>query len=247
MEQLSKVMVVLTIDVGLKNLAMCIMECENSKRLDTYSILLWDVYNTLEDNEATCQMTLKNGNVCNKKACLKYSDNQLVITTCKTHYPKDRTITPKNNIRVKTVKEYLLQDITKIILRKIVEIYNTNLDIFKRVDKVQIELQPKVNNKMKLISHLIYGKFVELYIQTDVPIRFVSASRKLKAYNGPQLTCELKSSYAKRKYLSVQYTRWMLENQFKQEEKDKWGGFLEKNTKKDDLCDVFLMGVNALK
>lgn len=241
-------MTVLTIDVGLKNLAMCIMECTNSKQLDTYNILLWNVYNTLDDDQpALCQATLKNGNVCNKKACLRYTQEKSVITTCKTHFPKDQTVNVRSKIKVKTVKDYLLQDITKIILRKIAEIYNSNQEVFNKVDKILIELQPKVNNKMKLISHLIYGKFVELYLHTDVPIRFVSASKKLKAYKGPQLTCELKSSYAKRKYLSVQYTQWILKNQFSPQQREIWYRLLETHTKKDDLCDVFLMGINALK
>jgi hypothetical protein len=241
-------MTVLTIDVGLKNLAMCIMECTNSKQLDTYSILLWNVYNTLDDEQpALCQSHLKNGNECNKKACLKYTKEKSVITTCKTHFPKDQTVTVRNKIKVKNVKDYLLQDITKIVLLKIAEIYNNNKEVFDKVDKILIELQPKVNNKMKLISHLIYGKFVELYLHTDVPIRFVSASKKLKAYKGPQLTCELKSSYAKRKYLSIQYTQWMLKNQFNQQQRDTWCNLLDTHSKKDDLCDVFLMGINALK
>jgi hypothetical protein len=155
-------------------------------------------------------------------------------------------ITQRNRVRERKVQDYLLQDIAKIILTKIREIYEVNRDTFDRVDKVLIELQPKVNNKMKLISHLIYGKFVELYNDTTVPIRFVSASGKLKAYNGPQVECKLKGAYARRKYLSIQYTKWLLENQFDISEGDKWKAVFDKHGKQDDLGDVFLMGIMAL-
>ena len=63
--------------------------------------------------------------------------------------------------------EYLLQDITKIVLTKMNSIFEENSDLFDKVTKVLIELQPKINNKMKLISHLIYGKFVELFINNQ--------------------------------------------------------------------------------
>ena len=56
-EQKSKV--VLTIDVGLKNLAMCIMD-------NQYRIHLWDVYNILENEENEqkykCNVIIKSTN-----------------------------------------------------------------------------------------------------------------------------------------------------------------------------------------
>lgn len=247
---------ILTIDIGLKNLAMCILDNpvhlphnkkpKAQKSYDQYRIHLWEVFNTLsEDEPEKCKSHLKNGKECGKKACLKIITDDVHHFTCKTHFPKDITQTDKHKIKPpKRVQDYLLQDITKIVLKKLEEIYNTHIDLFSKVTRIFIELQPKVNNKMKLVSHLIYGKLVEKYIDTNTTVRFVRASQKLKAYRGPVIECNLKGAYAKRKFLSVQYTLWILNNLFDQDEADKWRQLFNSHSKKDDLGDVFLMAIN---
>ena len=242
---------IVTIDVGLKNLAICIMHCENSKDLTTYNIKLWEVYNTLETPTYSCKGILKNGKTCGKRCLYKYFQNTEVNNeweyTCKLHFPKSQTIKQNNHYKQKKVDEYLLQDITRIILSKMNTVFEEHKDLFSDVTKVFIELQPKVNNKMKLISHLIYGKFVELFIDKPTTIvRFVRAAQKLKAYKGPLITCHLKGAYAKRKYLSIEYTKWFLNNKFNEIEKSMWLDKFISHNKKDDLGDVFLMAINGL-
>lgn len=227
---------ILTIDVGLKNLAMCVMDKDQN-------IHLWEVYNTLEQEQHICTNVLKNGKVCGKKCMFKYKDeNQENVFTCKTHFPKTVKVLKNNKIVIKMVKDYLLQDIAKIILSKIGDIFKNNEQLFRQITNIQIELQPKVNNKMKFVSHIIYGKLVELYIDNPLTsIRFVRASQKLKAYNGPIITCNLKNAYGRRKFLSVEYTKWFIQNNKTILEK-----FMS-HTKKDDLADVYLMAINSLK
>jgi hypothetical protein len=99
---------------------------------------------------------------------------------------------------------------------------------------------------MKFISHIIYGKLVELYYNTKTTVRFVRAAHKLKAYTGPFLECKLKSPYAKRKWLSIQYIRWFFENKFSKDQKDMWLQHFENHTKKDDLSDTCLMAINGI-
>jgi len=96
---------------------------------------------------------------------------------------------------------------------------------------------------MLFISHILYGKFVELYKNT-IPIRFVRASQKLRAYTGPKIECKLKGKYDQRKWLSIQYGQWFLENKFSQEQRDKWLPTL--TGKLDDRFDVMLMCINAI-
>lgn len=236
---------ILTIDVGLKNLAMCIMGCDDSRKLETYRIHLWEVYNTLEDETKLCKNQTKKGILCNKKCSCKYTHTNTTVFCCKTHFPKTMKMTASNQIKKKRVDDFLLQDIAGIVLDKLKQIYADNENIFKQVTKVLIELQPKVNNKMKFISHLIYGKFVELLIDTNVPIRFVRASQKLKAYKGPPINCDKKGGYAKRKYLSIEYTKWFLKTQFDSSEHDKWMTIFDNVCKQDDLADCFLMAING--
>ena len=98
---------------------------------------------------------------------------------------------------------------------------------------------------MVFISHILYGKYIQLY-KDIIPIRFVRASQKLRAYTGPEIKCTLKGKYAQRKWLSVQYTRWFLENKFSKEQKEKWLLIFESKTVKPDLSDTFLMSINSI-
>jgi hypothetical protein len=236
---------ILSIDIGLRNLALCCIDAEESNNISSYKIKLWDVYNTLDSDNYLCQSLQKNGKICNKKCLYKYRHNDdNIIYCCKTHFPKHIKISKDNDFKKKAINDYLLQDIAKIVLTKLQNIHDENLEIFSKIKKIIIELQPKINQKMKFTSHIIYGKLVELYMNTDTKITFVRASQKLKAYTGPNLECTLKGSYAKRKWLGIQYAKWFLENKFDIEEKEKWLGTLN-CSKADDLCDTLLMAING--
>lgn len=239
---------ILSIDIGLRNLSMCIMNAGDKTDLSTYKIHLWDVYNTLDSDDYRCESLQKSGKVCNKKCSLKYIDeNTKSKFTCKTHFPKALLpIKKTNEFKKKAVDDYLLQDIAKIVLTKVQDIYDTNKAIFEQLTSIIIELQPSCNQKMKFTSHIIYGKLVELYKEISTTIRFVRASQKLKAYTGPNIECKLKGAYAKRKWLSIQYTRWFLENKFSKEQKEKWLDDFLTCGKADDRSDTALMAINAL-
>jgi hypothetical protein len=239
---------ILSIDVGIKNLAMCVMECEDKTILDTFKIHLWETYNILQpDDDKTCTSIQKNGKICNKKCLYKYKHENDFIYSCKTHFPSSTiTLSKEHHIKKKLVNDFLLQDIATLFITKIKTIYEENIQIFTNLTHIVVELQPKINQKMKFISHVLYGKLVELYMGTNVPIRFVRASQKLKAYTGPVLECTLKGAYAKRKWLSIQYSIWFLENKFNTEQKNRWLPILLNSKKSDDLTDTFLMAINTL-
>lgn len=243
---------ILTIDVGLKNLSLCIMNASNAKDVSTYEIMLWDVYNIMEGAilDFYCPQSLKSKDgICGKKCKFKYTEQDKEFYCCKKHFPKSKKITKQNMIIVKKISNFLLQDIVKILLLKFETIYNDNIDIFLQVKEVYIELQPKINQKMKMISHILFGKIIDLYKDSEqfFKIRFVSASKKLRAYKGPVIECDKKSKYGKRKWLSIQYTKWFLENEFSEEQRCKWLDFLNQNKKSDDIADTFLMCINAIK
>lgn len=240
---------ILSIDPGVHHLALCVMSANDKKDLATYNIHLWEVYDILELDDHLCKSIQKNGKICSKKCSYKYEDDNdndnLETFTCKLHFPKDKDVKAKKHIyKKKRIDEYLLQDITKSILYKIQEIYDNNIEIFNQLTHIYIELQPQINKKMILTSHIIYGKLVELC--KDTSIKFIRASQKLKAYTGPEIECKLKGAYAKRKWLSVEYCKWFLENEFSNEEKEKWLLFFECKTVKPDLGDTFLMTINAI-
>lgn len=238
---------VCSIDIGLRNLSFCIMSSEDRTNFASYKIHLWDVYNTLDSDDYKCESLMKNGKICDKKCNFKYKNNNGFVYCCKTHFPKDMLpLKKENNFKKKNVKDYLLQDIAKIVLSKIQNIYDTHIDIFKQLSHIIIELQPKVNQCMKFTSHIIYGKLTELMIDTKCTIRFVRASQKLKAYTGPIIQCKLKGAYAKRKWLSVQYCKWFLENKFNDESKLQWLTHFNSKTIQPDMADTFLMTINCI-
>jgi hypothetical protein len=68
----------------------------------------------------------------------------------------------------------------------------------------------------------------------------------LKAYTGPEIKCKLKGAYAQRKWLSVKYCEWFLENKFTKEQRDKWLPFFSNKTKQCDMSDTALMSINAI-
>ena len=142
------------------------------------------------------------------------------------------------------VKDYPLQDIAINVLSTLQDIYNNNINIFKNTTQILIELQPKCNPKMLFTSHILYGKLVELYLNSSTTIKFVRASKKLNAYTGPEITCLLKGAYAKRKWLSIQYVKWFLENKFSKEQCDKWLPLLL--SQRADNADTALMAINAI-
>jgi hypothetical protein len=222
------------------------MKATDRKDLKTYEVILWDVYNTLEDTTKHCTFHTKSGTICNKICKYKIELNP-VIYCCKTHFPKDIPIKKNNNYKEKKIKNYSLQEIAVSVIIKLNEIIAINKEIFSQITDILIELQPTLNPSMKLISHIIYGKLIEFYIGTNCNIKFVRASQKLKInYDGPELVCKLKGKYAQRKWMSIQIVKYILENKFSEEQSNKWLPLL--NSKKDqaDMTDTLCMGVNAL-
>src|SRR4029079_6367349 len=143
---------ILTIDVGIKNLALCVMSKNQEKQ---YIIHLWNNYDVFEDDVKLCQNIQKNGKQCNKRCSYKIKTDFY----CKPHFPKDHLPMKKeNHHKQKLIKQYLLQDIAKAVIQKLNTITEENKEIFEQITKVLVELQPHVNPRMKFISHIIYGK-----------------------------------------------------------------------------------------
>jgi hypothetical protein len=243
---------ILAIDIGIKHLSMCILNKE--------SILLWDIFNVIkkhedqtatreehkDDEEHKCHGVQKNGKSCNKKP--SYVDKEQT-GYCKTHAPENSKLLKTNGNRrfpCAKVKDVTIHQLTRCILDSIESIYNDNKEVLDSVSRIVIELQPSVNQKMKFVSHIVYGKFTDMFKST--PVQFIGATQKLKlVYNGPELKCDLKNSYSKRKWLSIEYTKWFLEHHFSEEQKQCWLPLFLSHKKKDDMADCFLYCLKILK
>ena len=124
-----------------------------------------------------------------------------------------------------------------------------SMEEFRNISNVLIENQPSLKNPtMKTIQVMLYSYFVfqkhksNLLFGKESPIKnieFISATNKLKVYDGPFIECKLKSPYSKRKFFAKKHSEYFLEKYGEIDNTD----FFKKNKKKDDLADAYLQGL----
>jgi len=235
---------IVSIDVGIKNLAYCIIEKIPSDGQHNFKILDWNIINVLDEklsNAPKCNNFLKN-RICNKLATnlINVNDDKFYFCdkiTCqksmKLKYPKIKA----KKIKIPTTKNTRLLELSSILFKKLLDIREKFIDI----DEVIIENQPVLKNPtMKSIQILLYSYFIEHgFINPNSKINNIhlfSARNKLKLYDGPTIECEIKDKYKKRKFLSIEYTKYYLQinPDFKE--------FFLSHKKQDDLADSFMQG-----
>lgn len=236
---------VVSIDVGIRNLAICMINTS------TRCIDFWQVINLLKDDDAEtnhrhqqCSQTNKNGTPC------KFKARYLVAaggTVCKKHCSESsdgqqqqpKEILVKKKAKVKALD---IQKLCTLVCQRLLE----NPILFE-AEYVLIELQPKINAKMKNLSNMLYTCFVLKGIVEKVPpvqmkkVLFISAKHKLKPYDGPFIDAShLKGKYARTKYTGrKQCEHYLSTTEQLQCQLD----FFKGHKKQDDLADSFLQGV----
>jgi hypothetical protein len=228
---------ILSIDVGVKNLAFCLMSLKGvQEEGNNFNIYNWQSINLLDEEYPQCKSVIKSGakkgTMCNKISRIKTDTDEYF---CSMHNPDKTRYNPQINTKVKSVS---LKD-KCLALYKLLEGVP---ELLSRPVEVVIEKQMKLNPTMLQMSHLVYSYFImKGYIVTESPIKnvqFVSAKNKLTVYNGPPIDCHLKNDYNKRKWLACEYTKYMLRNDPLHRD------YLDKfPKKKDDLSDCYLQGV----
>jgi hypothetical protein len=228
-------MTCLSIDVGLLNLAICCMTTEKTE----YNILFWELIDVIDSPTHKCKSIQKNGKVCFKNATFFCKQDYF----CKMHFTGNKNDN-KSKIKIVKIKDLLLQDIVSKLLLAINTLFERHSTIFDKVTNILIELQPKIANKMKLASHVIFGKLIDI-INTNnlnISVRFIAAKNKLKYYQGPAQE-RTSNTYSNRKKASVQMITWYLENKIIDTNKH-WKNLFESCLKKDDLSDACLYSIN---
>ena len=232
---------IISIDVGIKNLAYCILEQNDTN----FTIKKWDIINILDDK--LLAMT-KCSNFIKDKQCNKYASNYIKIKDKDNIYYCDKIICNKTSaklypkckaktIKKPTAKNTSILELGSILLKKLDLIKSIILD----VDEVIIENQPVLKNPtMKSIQMIIFSYFIGNGYNSPTSkinnVYLFSARNKLKLYDGPNVECIKKNEYDKRKFLSIEYTKYYLKN-------DEPNLLLfNSHTKKDDLADSFKQG-----
>jgi len=260
-------MKILSIDVGIKNLAFCLMEKETSH----FKILKWDTVDIADEHSLTCQVKDKN-TVCNKPAkfekeskyfCLKHSKKQCyLIPTADLKYSflqKQKIqnlydIADKYNIAYqKPIKKTDLLSLIHEYINKTCfdPIVTTNAS---KVDLITVgyNIKTKLNDLFHAINIdivIIENQISPIAnrmktIQGMIAQYFIMRSSQpqkiefISACNKlKEFTNDSQDSYSERKKLGVSKTADLI-----QENHPEWYTLFSKSKKKDDLADSFLQG-----
>lgn len=262
-------MKILSIDVGIINLAYCLIEIKDN----TYKILSWDTINLCNETYV-CKENLKK-KICNRQA--KYTKNNIYY--CKSCAKKSKFIIPSNTfkkIHQKRTKldelkqianEYEIklkdnskkQDIVDTISAYLKDKYldvieKTNANNVSLID-IGIELNKKLTNDLfttvdKVIIEnqispianrmkTIQGMIAQFFIMNDI-----KDIEFVAASNKLKHFITTKTSYNERKKLGIKITFDMIASENYLNE---WEEHFNKHKKKDDLADSFLQGLWYIK
>lgn len=244
-------MKILSFDIGIKNLAYCIVDDKN--------LYDWNVINLLAEN-CNCNINNCNNNVFyiynNLKFCKKHIDKELFL------FKKDYLI---SNIKKKSnrdilqlIKEYNLQpkkrkDQNAIILKEFYEensykqykkpnsntvdlieigkkINNIFNEIFKDEDYDIVLIENQIGplaNRMKTLQ----GMLTQYFIMKNKEVKYISSQNKLKLIDTKG------KNYKQRKQIAIDYVPCILEKLIV---KNNLNDVFKQSKKKDDLSDCLL-------
>ena len=211
----------LSFDIGIKNLAYCILTPEKE-------IIKWDIINLNEN--PICEAHLRKK--CEKQSSHFIKDKQ----TGETHY-YCASHSKKHPKCKKLNTNYDIFQLSKTCIKKLSDIDLSSVKI------VLLENQPALKNPtMKSIQMIVYSFFMMKGVLDESnpvsEIHMVNARNKLKVYKGTPIECNIKEKYKRNKYLSVEYTRNMILS-----EKECFQKLFSDSKKKDDLADSYLQGI----
>lgn len=128
---------ILSIDVGIKNLAFCLFEKPHES--SHFSIMKWDIINLSQQDEIQkCQCTEKNSNICNKPA--KYTLNDSYF--CLKHSKKQDYQIPTSELRPSFINK---QKIQKLI--EIADKYNIHYEKPIKKNDLLFKINEYISNK----------------------------------------------------------------------------------------------------
>ena len=257
----------LSIDVGIKNLALCLIHLDEK---NNFEIVKWDVINLCKEEKQKCD--------CGKNACYVFDNNYYCKKHCinskKSILCKELEENKLKKIKIKDLKELLKkknipfpEDKSKPIIIDYLKTYlpsefvipfnntiKTNdlslIDIGINMKELLDQLYKNIKIDRVIIENQIspianrmktlQGMIAQYFIMNNVVnIEFISASNKLKEFNTNKNT-----TYSERKKKGIEVCEELLVNN---ECFNKHLVMFEESKKKDDLADCFLQGLWYLK
>ena len=234
---------ILSIDIGIKNLAFSICKIVKKKENLVIEIIDWTVINLIESN--ICQ-EIKSCK-CNSKFFINKKDisnNIFQHFICNKHSQKyDKQILNKfknensNNISLINISNNIIKYLDKYF-ESLREKNNIKISDFSNII-IENQIGP-LAIRMKSIQAMITMYFV---YNENINIEYINSSNKLKYFVNKT------SSYKERKKQSINITKSLLEdkvyklnnlNNIEIENNHYWLNVFINNSKKDDLADCFL-------
>ena len=178
-------MKILSIDVGIKNLALCILETTTHN--SNFIIKYWDVINLFEEQNKICQFNIQNKkkksyNQCNKPA--KFHKNDCFY--CKTHAAKTEYKLPTSDLNkykrmkldelktlvndyniepvVPTTKTTLIQSIESFIKNNVFE----NISTMKCNEVSLIDVGIAIKEKLEKLDTFVFSNIDVILIENQI-------------------------------------------------------------------------------
>ena len=170
-------MKILSIDVGIKNLAFCLFD--KSPTAEHFKITKWDIINLSDEESFKCGFIDKN-NLCNKPAKFKKDSN----CYCIKHSKKQKFQVPTSDHKPSFINKQKLDTLYEIADKHNIE-YDPKIkkaDLIKKInDFIQINYFEKIESKKCLVlgmdgdrsDHFVFGCPVT-QIMSFVCTQFVS-------------------------------------------------------------------------
>ena len=259
-------MKLISIDVGIKNLACCIFDISNNN----YTITSWDIVDLCETKKEKCICLNKNNKICNNNAI--YHKNGTYY--CKKHAGQNEYLIPSKDLDFKKIKKKKLPELIEkcnyFKLNIISPATRKNLisDLEKHINTHCLEKIETINaNNVDLISigikinELLSLKYNMHFDIVLIENQISPIANRMKTIQG--MLCQYfimketrniifvssmnklkefglgKLTYSERKKKSVEITKDLIsEDNIK---------IFDKSKKKDDLADCFLQGLWYLR
>jgi hypothetical protein len=257
----------ISIDVGIKHLAFCLLE---QRADETLHLLHWDVFNLTQANDVLCHIKdPKTGNPCGQPAkfrknqecfCLKHSKKSPFhiagkeLSTASLHkqklaglqalaakYKLDVTPSMKKAELLSLLKEYVYNvclDPIEVVNASSLDLVTIGRNIVARWDTV-----PTSDVNVILIENQISPIANRMKtVQGMVAQYFIMKNPQIQiafVNAGNKLKGTSPTTYSERKKEGILQTRAFLEEQGW----DTWKAVFEKSKKKDDLADCLLQGL----
>jgi hypothetical protein len=260
-------MKILSIDVGMRNLAYCISDKQED---NSYTIIKWDIIDLCKEPINKCSGFKKNGEKCSSIS--KYHKNNIYY--CKTHAKTQPLRIPESNMKVSKIKKMKKGEIVELshklgydialssnkavyVEHLLTDLLNNYLDLVTKTDCKSINIVTYGSRIKSSFDELILDSNIDcVIIENQIgPLalrmkmlqgmimqhfieRGVICIKEISPANKlKDYISNKKTTYAERKRLGIDVTRKLLNDN---PDISSWSEYFEKHTKKDDLADSFL-------